>query len=415
MNNTGLLRYRRRTGMSDYRLSVRRGFSLSIVLLGLLSAACTSVGPEKLVSSHTAYNDAVQLTMTREVLANIVRSRYTDPMQFIAVSSINAQFSVSTDASAGVGGIGRSGTAGEAGTSVRYSDSPTITYVPLSDAAFYKSFYGLFDATEAIGLWLAYRFAEADASWQTLSLMFAFASINGAKDFVGGQFNNVYAQRVDAIVRLLQFGASFEQVPEWDFDTVSSPKAKLTAEDQIEAFKLGFNFIEEDGGENVRLARYRIVLALKLPDPNRPEVTEALRDLGVEPGNSRYVIRPPKHARPDFVDPYAIRVTPRSMGDMINVATRFVDVPAAHAEMVAAPAMVTAGPAGIPTVRIRSSQEEPPFPYRVQHRGYWFYVDDYDLESRMFLEIMVAAYSSRVGSKQADDAAPQLVLPVGGG
>ncbi len=414
MNNTNVLRHRWNTGISDNRLSMRRGFSLSMVLVGLLSSACTSIGPEKLVSSHTAYNDAVQLTVTREVLANIVRSRYTDPMQFIAVSSINAQFSVSTSASAGVGGIGQPGTAGEAGTSVGYSDSPTITYVPLSDAAFYKSFYGLFDVSETLGIWLAYRFAQTDASWKTLSLMFSFASINGATDFVGGQYNKFYAQRVDAFVRLLQLGAFFEQVPEWDFDTVSLPKAKVKAEDQVEAFKLGLYFIEEDGGENVRLARYRIVLALTLPDPGRPEVIEALQDLGVKPGNSRYVIRPPMHSVPDYDDPYAIWVTPRSMGDMINLATRFVDVPATHTGIVATAATFTAGTYGIPSVRIRSSQQEPRFPYRVQHRGYWFYVDDSDLESKVFLEGMVTAYSSRVGTKQADDAAPQIVLPVGG-
>jgi hypothetical protein len=68
-----------------------------------------------------------------------------------------------------------------------------------------------------------------------------------------------------------------------------------------------------------------------------------------------------------------------------------------------------------PDIRIRSAEQEPSFPYRVQHRGYWFYVDDSELESKMFLEAMVAAYLSRVGSKQAGDAGPQVVLPVGGG
>ena len=53
------------------------------------------------------------------------------------------------------------------------------------------------------------------------------------------------------------------------------------------------------------------------------------------------------------------------------------------------------------SVRIRSTKEEPAFPYRVQHRGYCFYVDDADINSRVFLEAMVAAYSSRVGSKLA--------------
>jgi hypothetical protein len=42
-------------------------------------------------------------------------------------------------------------------------------------------------------------------------------------------------------------------------------------------------------------------------------------------------------------------------------------------------------------------------------------VDDSEVESKIFLEAMVAAYSSRLGSKQAGEAAPQVVLPVGGG
>jgi hypothetical protein len=51
----------------------------------------------------------------------------------------------------------------------------------------------------------------------------------------------------------------------------------------------------------------------------------------------------------------------------------------------------------------------------VQHRGYWFYVDDTEIESKVVLEAIVAAFTSRVGSKEARDEAPQLVLPLGGG
>ena len=68
----------------------------------------------------------------------------------------------------------------------------------------------------------------------------------------------------------------------------------------------------------------------------------------------------------------------------------------------------------LPAIIIHSSKDEPAFQYRIQHRGYWFYVDDTELESKMFLEALVAAYSSRVGSKQAGDEKPQVVLPVGG-
>ena len=93
-----------------------------------------------------------------------------------------------------------------------YSDSPTITYVPQSDAAFYKSFYGAFEVGEAIGFGLAYRFAEADPEWKALSLRFSFAVINSASDFVGGKYNQLYEARIQAAARLLDLGVSFRLV-----------------------------------------------------------------------------------------------------------------------------------------------------------------------------------------------------------
>jgi hypothetical protein len=385
---------------------------VSVLLAALLSTSCSTIGPKKLVSSHTSYNDAVQLTVTREVLANIVRSRYLDPMQFMRVSSINAQFSVSVGASGGAGGIGQVGTAGEAGASIGYSDSPTITYTPQSDAGFHKSILNPFAVEEAVGMGLSYRFARVDPALQALSLGLSFGSINDARDFVAGDFNEVYVRRVEAIVKLLQLGATYRQVAEWDFDTTAIAKDKVLAEDMVRAFQLGLNFVEEDDGQRVRLARYRLVLALVLPAADHPGAIAALEDLGVKPGRTQYVLRPPLHLAPDMTDPYAIRVTPRNMLDVLSLAARFVEVPAEHQEIIPPlqpwPGMRTAA------VKIRSSKKEPPFPYRVQHRGYWFYVEDTDLGSKAFLEALVAAYTSRVGSKEATDEAPQIVLPVGG-
>jgi hypothetical protein len=330
----------------------------------------------------------------------------------MTVSAINAQFSVSSGGSANVGGVGAGGAAGALGGSIGYSNSPTITYVPQTEAGFYKSIMSPFEVGEAIGFGLQYRFAQLDPGLQTLSLRLSFGSINGANDFVAGNYNDLYVRRVDAIVRLLQLGATYRQVAEWDYDTTSIAKASVTAEDMVDAFQWGMNFVEEDDGENVRLARWRVVVALILPNPDDPEVVETLEVLGVEPGRDRYVFRPPLHWAPDEEDAYAIRVTPRSMLDVLSLSARVVEVPAEHAGIV--PQLAPWPGAATSKVRIRSSRERPDFPYRVQHRGYWFYVDDTDLDSKMFLEAMVAAYTSRVGSKQAGEG-PQVVLPVGGG
>ena len=385
-----------------------------VVLTAVLSTSCASFGSKRLIASHTAYNDAVQLTVAREVLANIIRSRYSDPMMFIAVSAINASFSVSVSGSAGVGGIGQAGTAGEAAGAAGYSDSPTITFIPQSDAAFYKSFFGLFEVEETIVFGKTYRYARTDPGWLALRLQFSFASVNYANDFVYGKMSELYIRRIDALVRLVRRGATIQQVPEWDFDSSAIAKAKVTAEDKVKAFKDGLYFIEEDNGESVRLARYRMVLALTLPHPKDPEVISALEALGVPPGRKQYILRPPMHATPGNIDPYAIWLTPRSMADVISLAARFVDVPSPHTGIVISLEPLAGDNALISAIRIRSSEKTPASPYRIQHRGYWFYVDDSEIETKMFFEAIVAAYSSRVGSKQAGDQGPQVVLPVGG-
>ncbi len=401
--------------LKRYLCMLQKALGLGALGLVLLSSSCATIGPKKVVSSHTAYNDAVQLTITREVLGNIVRSRYSDPMQFLAVSAINAQFSVGTGGSASVGGLGETGAVGSVGGSISYSDSPTITFTPQSDAGFYKSLYAPFDVSETIGFGLSYRFAKMNPGWKNMTLLFSFASINGANDQVIGEKSSLYNQRIAALAGLLEGGATFQQVPDWDFDSMTIARDKITAEDYVEAFRYNLYFIDEEDGKNVRLARYRLVLALEVPDPGDPEVITALTAIGVTPGKSVYIFRPPTHATPGDLDPESIWVTPRSMADAINLATQFVEIPQDHNALVQPIKSIAADGLVLPPIVIRSSKDEPPHPYRIQHRGYWFYVDDTDLGSKIFLEVLVAAYSSRVGSRGAQDEGPQVVLPVGGG
>lgn len=387
-------------------------FKLILLSVLVLNTSCSNLVSQQMLSSHKSYNDVVQLTVTREVLANIVRSRYFDPMQFMSVDAINAQFSLSFGGTSEISGVGQN-VAGSADASLGYSDSPTITFFPKSDAGFYKSFYSPFELSETIGFGLSYRFAKMEKGWLDLILWMSFSAINGANDFVGGDENIIFQNRVSALVQLIEKGAKFTQVPDWEYDTIALPKSKYRADDIIDIFRNDFSLVEDDDGVNVRLARYRLMLALVIPKPKNTETALSLSVLGVPPGKKYYIFRPPAHALPDNLDSEAIWISPRSMADMMNLATHFVQVPDAHLNMVP-PLHIK--PTKIPfnLVKINSSEKEPSFPYRIHHRGYWFYVDDTDMMSKMFLESMVAAYSSRIGSRQAGDAKPQVVLPVGG-
>ena len=60
------------------------------------------------------------------------------------------------------------------------------------------------------------------------------------------------------LARLIQMGATYQQIPEWDFDSTALDKAKITAEDQVEAFKNGLYFIQLEN-ENTKITK-RIVV-----------------------------------------------------------------------------------------------------------------------------------------------------------
>lgn len=398
-------------------ISLHRGKILPIILLligmSILISSCASIGPRKLLSNHIAYNTAVQLSVGREVLANIVRSRYSDPMQFVAVSAINAQISFNVKRAVNVGGIGNTGAVGTLDGSRGYSDSPTITFVPLSDAGFYKSFYEPFDITETIGFGFSYRFAQMEKEWQILSMRLSFASINGATDFSNGKRTSHYEKRIAALEYLIDNGATFQQVSDWDYDTLTIAKESITAEDSLGAFKSGFSYVDEGDGSTVRLARRRFVLALSLAHPSDPKIIAALENLGVTPGQKKYILRPPSHAIPGELSSTSIWVTPRSMADLINFATQYVEVPEVHNDIVLPIESNIVDSSNLPQIKIHYSKDKPDFPFRIQHRNFWFYIDDRELESKIFFESLVAAYSSRLGSKNVEDGKPQVVLPIG--
>ena len=190
--------------------------------------------------------------------------------------------------------------------------------------------------------------------------------------------------------------------------------SQLGAEGYALGIAEGFFWLPTSDGQSARLVKRRMVPALFLSDPDHPEVIEALRELGVKPGRAKYPFRPPSHARPGREDPFSIWISPRSVHDLIRLAALEVEVPDVHRTIV--PPLQrfrTATDLDLP-LKILSSEEAPAVPYRVQHRGRWFYVDDTDIESRLFLDLVVTLYSSRLGSRGTSDSEPTLVLPIGG-
>ena len=288
-----------------------------------------------------------------------------------------------------------------------YSDSPTITFVPQSDAGFYNALRMPVGIGE--GLAAAFYFNILEPEY----ISFAIGAINGAYARAG-EAGELYRQRVNALVRLAKRGAVLQQVREFNRRPVAVSRDLVTGEDHVLAAKNGFLFVEDENGKTLHIASPRIIPVVNVLTPKDPVVVDSLIALGVEPGRQTYPIRPPSQASPMGLDPYTIWMVPRSVKEMIEMASLHVDVPPQHIEtgVTSAESLRIENAFDLP-IRIWYATTMPSSIYRVQHRGYWYYIDDADTKSKQFLSLLVFAYSSRIGSRPATSPEPQLVLPIG--
>jgi hypothetical protein len=104
----------------------------------LLVAACTSIGPGTVARDRFDYGTAISDSWKRQILLNIVKVRYVDPPIFVDVGQIVSGYTLEYGASAG--GTLTSGTDSVTlGGSAKYTDRPTITYVPLTGDKFQRA------------------------------------------------------------------------------------------------------------------------------------------------------------------------------------------------------------------------------------------------------------------------------------
>lgn len=108
----------------------RRFGACGSLLFALLLAACTPVGPRALSEGRPLYNEAVQQTEAQQLLLNIVRQRYSDPVLFLDVTSIASGYAAQANAawSSRVFESVTETASGSLGGTLR--ESPNIFYAP---------------------------------------------------------------------------------------------------------------------------------------------------------------------------------------------------------------------------------------------------------------------------------------------
>ena len=113
------------------------GALVGAVLMTMLLGGCAQLGPQVLVSGRSQYNIAVQQTEAQQLLLNIVRQRYNDPILFLDVTSISSGFSRGVNGNLlGSFGSGSDSGVGSFGGSI--GENPYIFYAPNTGEKFVR-------------------------------------------------------------------------------------------------------------------------------------------------------------------------------------------------------------------------------------------------------------------------------------
>ena len=157
---------------------VKQRLLYATLVCSIVLTACGSLGPKTLDKDQLDYGDSIGNNWKNQMLANIVKLRYVDMPVFVDVGSIVSGYTLETQVSGRLG-WGDSLTGGDSqglGAGGRYTDRPTITYMPKTGDDYLRSLLEPVEPRNLLALVQAGYNAELLFTW-------AVEAINGVHNY----------------------------------------------------------------------------------------------------------------------------------------------------------------------------------------------------------------------------------------
>ena len=417
----------RRTSRS---IAVTAGIAFIALLQG-----CSTVGPKLYEGSFNDYNDAIRRTSDGQMLTNLVRLRYFDTPVFLQVSSVNASFNVSANAGASAGinegannnyGLNIGGSA---------SESPTISFSLPESAKYYGRLLSPL-STKQIGSLLLGGFDTETVFLTTVRGM------NGLKNMSAEYENtpqenasfNDYKEALSLIQKLRGQGLLDMELQgkQTDYSSpltidTSTPLSKVALlATTMYANTNNFELVKYDD-DLWQTHMYLKVMSMRFapsafdtPDGQRLKQLLNLEDRYAFPLDDAESVNAEKPRgifgqSPGALDPSVtwaeIGIRGRSMMEIMQVASKKVQLPAEHVSRGMAFVDTNQGTERDTGLIIRTSEDEPDHSLRIRYRDHWFYIEDSDLESREQFALLNALFAVVGGT--VPGATPVMTIPVG--
>ncbi|MDG2220471.1 MAG: hypothetical protein P8L85_03770 [Rubripirellula sp.] len=418
--------------------------AISTTLCCLLMAGCT-LGPRQIPKERLEYNQAVQKSFREEMLLNLVRLRYRETPEFLSVGGIAAQYTFDGRASGSLalpdGGTKVGGLSG----GVSRTERPTISYVPARGEAFQKGLLAPIDleSLELLGRtgWSWERILRTTV--QYMNQVDNATSAGGPTPELKPDFEEF--RYVAQVMRQLQIQRAIELSTA---DREGTPKPVLLTRDQLDgdfainAIKEGFAIKETE--EGISLVKKESYLAFVIHPKAKlsgelQELAEIL-DLNVDYDSPKPAVYPVESAKEGWIQstfadatgfqtalniPCAdeIGIAPIHLDDQVNemlrddivVSTRSllevmyylshgVNVPAEHQSQGLVTLTTDQNGAAFDwsemmhdLFTVRACKHYPQHAsVAVQHRDYWFYIDERDQDSLSTYTLLVELFGIEV-------------------
>lgn len=368
------------------------GKSAALWLLAVLAVlpGCGSIGPGRMLHDRTDYNAAFTESWKRQLLLNVVKLRYAEPIFFMEVGDIVAGYTIETGGNAGfsrsfydaptqittnnnpvIGNFGRL----ELGVSARYTDRPTITYKPMTGTPFRR---GVMSALPARNI-----MASLDTG---VSAHFLFnlgvKSMNGLRNGVFTASGNVAAQE------------GFKRAVE------------ILAQLQL----AGALRVRAEPGQGGADGRLFLLAGGKKPAPEVAALVSELRTLlELDPQVYEYELI----VDPEVTNRRQIALQTFSLMQIMAAVAARVDIPVEDiAANRAAPAPPDAPGTGVlGPVAVKSGKAKPLESFAaIPFHGHWFWVDDHDLGAKRVFSFLMLAFI--LMEDKGVTLPPQLTIPV---
>ena len=354
-------------------------FSPALTLALAAAAACggcTHVGPKSVAVDRFDYATAIGESWKQQTLLNIVKLRYMDLPVFLDVSSIVAGYSMETSGNLG-GQLSSSGAIQgdtlSVGAAGKFTDRPTITYVPMTGEKFLR---GLVTPIHPRHI-------------------FSLLQSGYAADFVLGL-------TVDALNGVRNRSATGSGVREADPDFV---RAIELLRDVQAAGGIGMR-VDEDKAKG-----QTAVLFFRRDDVDPAvagKAAEVRRLLGLPAGQEKFVLT----YSPVRGGEGELAVNSRSMLQVMSAFASYIDVPEAHVR----DGSVLAGQGGAVRperaegVQIRSGKDRPPDAFAaVKYRDHWFWIDNGNLLAKRALTAVM--YFFTLADTGENGRLPLITIP----